>query len=208
MLNDVWTLRGVVSEGDESPAWILLDLPGTPPTPRKGQAMTRAWPRSLSSCVKPSSFAFRQFHFCSYKRICRFASSRGIKHVNGTRMAAFGRVPYLCINIVSGLPPATCTRGHSACLLAGFGSSRNLEKDVACYPRPFPARPALCNTGKQARPLMFSNNLSGRRRVLRPAAHQRGDETSLGQREAAGLLSRRVSWDLLYCVRDDIGFRV
>lgn len=39
LLNDLWTLKGLSPEGEASPVWIPLDLPGTPPIPRKGHSL-------------------------------------------------------------------------------------------------------------------------------------------------------------------------
>lgn len=36
--NDLWTLRGLGLNAEESPTWLPLELPGTAPAPRKGHA--------------------------------------------------------------------------------------------------------------------------------------------------------------------------
>ncbi|KAK9813645.1 hypothetical protein WJX73_001345 [Symbiochloris irregularis] len=38
LLNDLWTLRGMSGDSDESAMWMQLDLPGNSPVPRKGHA--------------------------------------------------------------------------------------------------------------------------------------------------------------------------
>lgn len=38
LANDLWTLRGLGLDGEESPSWLPLELPGTAPAPRKGHA--------------------------------------------------------------------------------------------------------------------------------------------------------------------------
>lgn len=40
LANDLWTLRGLGLDGEEAPAWIPLELPGTAPAPRKGHSCT------------------------------------------------------------------------------------------------------------------------------------------------------------------------
>ena len=43
LANDLWTLRGLGLDGQEAPAWIPLELPGTAPAPRKGHTCTCKW---------------------------------------------------------------------------------------------------------------------------------------------------------------------
>ena len=43
LANDLWTLRGLGLDGEEAPAWIPLELPGTAPAPRKGHSCTCKW---------------------------------------------------------------------------------------------------------------------------------------------------------------------
>ena len=38
LANDLWTLRGLGLDGEETPSWLPLELPGTAPAPRKGHA--------------------------------------------------------------------------------------------------------------------------------------------------------------------------
>ena len=51
LLNDLWTLKGLSPEGEASPVWIPLDLPGTPPIPRKGHSLVGV--HELDSCASP-----------------------------------------------------------------------------------------------------------------------------------------------------------
>ncbi|KAK9823333.1 hypothetical protein WJX72_001997 [[Myrmecia] bisecta] len=39
LVADLWTLRGLGLQGEEAPVWIPLDLPGAPPSARKGHAL-------------------------------------------------------------------------------------------------------------------------------------------------------------------------
>lgn len=47
LCGDLWTLRGLGAD-DEAASWIPLELPGTPPSARKGAAMAGAGPGSVS----------------------------------------------------------------------------------------------------------------------------------------------------------------
>ena len=47
LCGDLWTMRGLGAD-DEAASWIPLELPGTPPSARKGAAMAGAGPGSVS----------------------------------------------------------------------------------------------------------------------------------------------------------------
>ena len=77
LANDLWTLRGLGLDGEESPSWFPLELPGTAPAPRKGHAC--ASKPSLGLC-------FTSMAFCTLAGIqtLRWGSRCGVQ---GWRMA-------------------------------------------------------------------------------------------------------------------------
>lgn len=51
LANDLWTLRGLGLDGEEAPAWIPLELPGTAPAPRKGHSCTCKQDAIIDVCI-------------------------------------------------------------------------------------------------------------------------------------------------------------
>ena len=82
LANDLWTLRGLGLDGEEAPAWIPLELPGTAPAPRKGHSCTCKRDAILCSHVevllqlqKPLCIKYQQAMLVLVHICCMFCSS-------------------------------------------------------------------------------------------------------------------------------------
>ena len=73
LCGDLWTLRGLGAD-DEAASWIPLELPGSPPSARKGAAMagagTDSAPHELDCCLQHSCPAAAAMCCCLRERCC------------------------------------------------------------------------------------------------------------------------------------------